>query len=437
MTQYVKVLNRIADCVECRAQILRREPVLADLITQLSLRAKVMSRATIRLEIAALRSMFKEAAFDGAGISWQDGVVERDWLVETSEEEFLRVRSLALESYSSIIENGDRLLPYEIELARHNGFALTDEEIIERLSGRKRVEQRQNQKDQRHLSWRDMMSFEIVLSSFDPVESLNSLLPESEGRAQLEGLLRVFINTMWFTGMRPTEIWNCVLMVPRVDLPFDRNMRRLVAENPSLAIHDDLMMKVEDAASLTGDKLGEAARNAMLKSSAPCVLMIKSAKTTNMKPELRADFRLQVLKDIPPFLLNMVAIATQCRKLRLSDERKDAVRSSMTRILKRITSEDPRLSDLTVNLYAFRHSFATRVKQAYYPHEAAALTGHSSVKTLYRYGERGARRRASGTVRPEDWLPEPDPVQAALNEQVWSADPTAAPTAEQDAQNRG
>ena len=436
MSQYVKILNRIADCVESRAHILRRDPALPDLVTQLSLRAKAMSLATVRLEIAAVRSMFRDVTCQHGEVAWPDGVIERDWMFSPGQENFDKARSLALEGYRAIIGKGDLLLPYEIELARHNGFALTDDEIIERLSGRKRLETRQNQKRQRHLSWRDMMALEIELSSHDPVDSLNSLLPDAEGRARLEGLLRIFINTMWFTGMRPKELWNCVLMVPRVDLPFDDAMARLVAKDPTRAIHENLMMKVEEAAAMTGDKLGDAARNAMLKSRAPCVLMIKSAKTTNMNPALKADFRLQVLVDIPPLLLNMVALATQCRKLRLSDERKDAVRASMTRILKKVAAKDPRLAELTINLYAFRHSFATRVKKNYFPHEAAALTGHSSVKTLSLYGEHGARRKSGGTVRLENWLPEPDPVHADFISRVWASEPGAGPAPEENATNR-
>ncbi|MBY6058607.1 hypothetical protein [Leisingera daeponensis] len=86
---------------------------------------------------------------------------------------------------------------------------------------------------------------------------------------------------------------------------------------------------------------------------------------------------------------------------------------------------------MNLNLYAFRHSFATRAKLAMEPHEAAALTGHTAKSTLHVYGERNLRSGTGGGRRlDQDWLPSPDPVYAEMIRQTWTARPAAAPALE-------
>ncbi|MBW3243588.1 hypothetical protein KUV57_13020 [Epibacterium sp. DP7N7-1] len=429
MEQYVNVTNRLIDCAERRAATLARKPQIIDLVSQLSIRSKALSKSTVNVEIAALKKVMSKVEVIDGKRAWPTGIVVRTWMETVCDADFLTALQSASRSYKDIMSDGEGILGKEIERARMNGHDLGDEELIELLTGKRGVSRvRTDQKSQRHLDDRDLTALEMELSYHDPVESLNTLNCENS-KARLEGTLRLFVNVMWFTGMRPTEVWNCILMVPRIDLTFTPEMVRLVQDNPVRAIHEDLMMTVEQARKMTGDALGDAARNAMTKSGAPSILTIKSAKTTNQNPELKSDYRMQILKNIPTRQLNLIAIATQCRKLRLSDKRKDSIRASMTRILKAIAKEEERFEGMNLNLYAFRHSFATRAKLAMPAHEAAALTGHTAKSTLHVYGERNLRKESSGgrSRIQKDWLPTPDPIYAEMIQLAWSGKTLPAP----------
>lgn len=429
MEQYVNVINRLIDCAERRCEALSRPARLIDLVTQLSIRSRALSVATVNVEIAAVRKIFSEVERADGTCSWPTGVTVRSWMEAPGSDDFEAAMQSVQRPYRTIMEDGEEILSGEMETLRLNGHDLVEEELVELLTGKKGdTKARTDQKSQRFLNARDLTAIELELSLHDPIDSLNSL---STGKARLEGTLRLFVNVMWFTGMRPVEVWNCALMVPRIDLAFTPEMVRMVSENPSMALHQELMMTVEQASRDTGDNLGVAARNAMTRSGAPSILMIKSAKTTNQKAELKSEYRLQVLKKIPTRQLNLIALATQCRKLRLTVERKDSIRASMTRILKQIAKQEPRFEGMNLNLYAFRHSFATRAKLAMEPHEAAALTGHTAKSTLHVYGERNLRSGTGGGRRlDQDWLPSPDPVYAEMIRQTWTARPAAAPALE-------
>lgn len=424
MEQYVQVTNRLIDCVERRAGVLGRPAQIEDLVSQLSIRSEALSNATAKVEIAALKKILGSTEEGPAGLLWPTGVNIRPWMVNPNLADLQRTRESISRPYKAIMADGQGILQAEGERARLNGHDATTEELIELLTGKSgETKGRRDQKAQRFIDVRDLMALEMELSHFDPLDSLRSLSCEN-GKARLEGTLRLFITVMWFTGMRPAEVWTSALMVPRMDLTFTPDMVRQVMTNPAKAIHSELMVTVEDLRADTGGTLGTAARNAMLKSGAPCVLVIKSAKTSNQNPELRTAMRLQILSKIPERQLNLISLATQSRHLQLEAGRKDNIRASMTRILKTISKDEPRFQDMTLNLYAFRHSFATRAKLVYAPHEAAALTGHTSKNTLHGYGERNLRKGGAGGKGRfnKEWIPSPDPVQAEMIRRGWAGE---------------
>lgn len=432
MEQYLNITNRLIECVERRASTLSRAPRITDLVSQLSIRSRALSKSTLNVEIAALKKIMGEVELIDGRCAWANRIALRPWLVEVTEEGYHQAKLSIARSYKDIMSDGEEILARESERARMNGHDVGDEELVEMLTGKRgQPKARVDQKSQRYINERDLTTLEMELSYYDPVESLRTLSCEN-GKARLEGTLRLFVNVMWFTGMRPTEVWNCMLMVPRIDLTFTPDMVALVQKNPVRAINEELMMPVEQARNMTGDALGVAARNAMTKSGAPSILAIKSAKTTNQNPELKTEWRMQILNNIPARQLNLIAIATQCRKLRLSDKRKDSIRASMTRILKAIAREEERFKGMNLNLYAFRHSFATRAKLAMEPHEAAALTGHTAKSTLHVYGERNLRKESTGGRArfQRDWLPSPDPVYAEIIRRTWAGKTLGQPALE-------
>jgi integrase len=433
MQGYTKPVNRLIRLSEDRAEMLGRLPRLGDLLDQVSIRAAVMSKATANLELAALRAVLREARHDGSQVRWPEGIDARDWMTLASPQDLDAISTASHRPYKDIFDEGGEIMKAEREAAENRGMSQSGEELADLLAGKEGPAQdRKNQKNQPHLSWRDLMHFELELSDQDPREAIHAIMNKT-GKVPTEGLLRLFSNVIWLTGMRPTEVWTCRLMAPRPDIDFTPEQSRLVRKDPTQALIQGLMIQVERLEGAVTEGYGRAASLAMEKADAPCLLMIKSAKQTNANPLLKAAQRLQVLDAIPIRHLGMIAMASQLRHLKVDEKTQDGYRASMTRILKMIAKRDARLSALNLNLYSFRHSFATRVKLAMEPHEAAALTGHTSINTLYAYGERRATKgvsKSGGVAKKHgDWIPATDPIRAEALNLFWNERGRPSPTA--------
>ncbi|MCE6959679.1 hypothetical protein LAZ40_11680 [Cereibacter sphaeroides] len=434
MDAYHKPVNRLIAQVEARAGLLQRQPVLTDLADQISLRSRVMKEATVNLETAALRAVIRSVKADADGPCWPAGVVPVDWMKQVSAADLEALESRMNQPNRALFAASSGILAENIARAESLGTQMTREELAHLLAGRSvHGEVKPKQKEQRHLTWRDLLIFEFELSDHDPISSIEALASRS-ARTPLEGLLRIFIHAIWISGMRPTEVWTCRLMVPRMDLAWTDDMRDLLRRNPTQALLDNLLVPVERLAAQTGEGLVRSAHLANDKAGAPSILMIQAAKQTNANPNIRAPIRLQVLEAIPLRHLGMLAYAAQLRHLKLEWKVQDQFRSSMTKTLKRIAKREEELRDLNVNLYSFRHSFATRVKRALPPHEAAALTGHTAIDSLYGYGEFRASKAGRTGHRAQDWIPAPDPTQAERIRLQWAtagreARPAAAASA--------
>lgn len=419
MSQYEKNFNRIAECVEKRADLMGRKPRLSDVVDQLSIRGRVFSQKTINLEITSVRSILVNGEMRTDGIWLGEGIQAREWITLAGEREFETARRKAQASNKEILEVGTSIIDREILNMGAALDTMTREEVVDALAGRARNEQiRHNPKDQRYLTSRDLERIDLDLSDHDRAKAILSVLtPDSQ--VDISGLLRVFINAIWHSGMRPIELWSSRLLVPNTEIPSTPEMIEMIRKNPEQAVMQEYLMLVEKSAAIYGETdFGAAAVNAVNRSGAPCVLMIRSAKQTNANKATATPIRMQVQEGAPYDVLFNLGLASQLRAAKITRKRADGLHSSMNRVLERIVSDHPFLADLKVNLYSFRHSFATRVKLKYDPWEAAALTGHSSRSSLYAYGERNLRS-ARGR-RPEGWTPAPDPVQAETIRVAWS-----------------
>jgi len=409
MKQHEKNFLRIARCAEGRAELLAEKPSLTWIYKQIALRSQRLKISSMRAEMSAARRMIKEFEIRDGDIIIPEIVSDFKWMTEGGEAVLNKAVALLTRSGETIENDGRRLL--EIDLLRLSPLIETfgEEELIDRLTGVSNITVRTSQKDQRHISERDIRVIEMELSSHDPMASIASI--PNNWNTDIDGLLRIFAPTIWATGMRPAEVWSSTLWVPRRDIPFTHEMREKVKRSPTSAILDQLMVQVEASASQDGERSpGTAAINAIRTTKCPPILAIRSAKQTNANPDLRRDIRLQVLDGVDDRILNMIAAAACLRSLKVSKARQDSLRASMDRNFKRIGAREPLLKDMKLNLYALRHSFATRVKATMSKAEAAALTGHTSFQTLSGYGERGSRKaRGSGI----GWLPNPDPERAA------------------------
>lgn len=418
MNQYVKNFNRLADALEKRAAFLNRHPRLEQIVDQLSIRAKVLAIKTIRVEATSLRSILDNAQVHGTVIDFGDGVRPREWFSAFNPADLPGLRANAHRLLTQIIDDGDEVIARDMASLGGAEDVMSREEIVDILAGRSQVQAaRPSQKDQRYLGRRDLDRMEMDLADRDRLLAVYSVdRPDVE--TDIRGLLRLFMSTIWLTGMRPTELWACRLYVPNADIVFTDELREMIRTRPAEAIENNLLMLVETSAELNNEPLVDReAWHATIRTGAPCVMMILSAKQANAN-EMTSPIRLQVLEGISSEDLAPLAIASQLRFTRTNAKRHDSLHGSMNRTLEKLAAGHPNLRGMLVNLYSFRHSFVTRVKLSCDPPEAAALIGHTSRKSMSAYGERNVSK-GSGARRLDGWIPAPDPARAAALDGYW------------------
>jgi hypothetical protein len=147
-------------------------------------------------------------------------------------------------------------------------------------------------------------------------------------------------------------------------------------------------------------------------------MMIRSAKQTNANQDARSPVRLLILDDVPESSLGLLCAAGLLRMAGIPPQQCDNYRANLIRKLKDLTLAIPHLKRRDINLYSFRHSFATRARRHYAPAEAAAMTGHTGKNTLYAYGQKRVRKTRS-PKSSRDWLPSPAPEIVAVIEHAW------------------
>lgn len=420
--QYRRNYNRLAQAAAQRAELTGREPALLDLVDQLAIRSLTHARSTVAVELTSLRRIFRDALYEDDQLIVPGEVDRHDWVSHASETEFGNLKSILARPAPEIMSRAREILDRELAILKLESLHMGDDEAADLLAGGARQE-RGSQKDQRHISPRDVDRFELELADHDRVEAWRAAL-RGDPAIDAGGLLRIFMRTIFLTGMRPVEVWTSRLMVPNTEIPFTDDDRNKIASNPQHAIQEGLVVPVDQVmVSLGETQAGAAASHAARHSGAPCLLVIHSAKQTNVKADIR-PVRIQVLHGASQETLATIGMATLLRRAKLSEKRRTNLLRSMNRKLKAAMARHSQYGDMTLNLYAFRHSFATRVRSAHGDAAAAALTGHSARGSLYHYGERMASRRRGGRG---DWLPEADPARMAELLQYWSPEAKGEP----------
>lgn len=396
-----------------------RPPVVADLFRALAIRSTVVAQQSTNVEINALRYHVKILTETNAPriMNWSPDIQPEPWMTVISQKEWQNFLEHLGCSKKEIGAMGHHIIGEIKEIRALTGSIETEGEIAAMIvGGRKSSGARASIKDTRPIMRRDITTIEMLLSRHDPHNAIQSA---REGQALCaSGLARVFSSTIWATGMRPAEIYRAVLLVPRPDHPIDADIQEMIRSNPREAIVRRIMIPAEKLPRTPIESLGAAVDNATRQSGAPALLVIRSAKQANANKETRTEIRIQVLEDIPVSIMNMLAEATQLRHMKIPHERQHYIRGAVNRRLKDLAANEALLSDLNMTLYAFRHAFATRVKKLHGIHEAASLLGHTSVKSVYRYGKRRDMVSRGGNA---GWVPLADPVHAEMLRASWEA----------------
>lgn len=422
VAQHRPVFKRLIRCAEDRATMVGEEITLADVARQVALRTALVKTTTTRAEIAHAKKALREIQFEGGQARPGDYLGGHPWISNSTIEDRDFALDILSTPFAEFNEMGADLIEDDLSRLSAHVDLYGRKEVVAMITGVSNTVTKTSQKDQRYLTARDLRLIEMELSSHDPMRAIESLT-RSDELNDVSGMLRIFVATMWSTGVRPVEVWNIMLFVARRDIPLSHEQRRTIRNRPTRAIEERLLIPIDQAVAIDGESSpGVAAWNACVQTGLPAVVMIRSAKQKNARDALASPVRFQLLEGIDRKSLTLIAAASYLRKIPVSEMQQDALRSSMDRSLKRIGRQDPALKGLKLNLYTMRHSFATRVKATMSKAEAAALTGHTSKRSLSGYGERNLRKLRSG----DNWTPLPDPERALQIATAWgSADPAA------------
>lgn len=423
---------RIAESAIRRAGLMNRAPILQDLATTLPYRYLGLKKSTFITEVMGLRQVFADTLKpEGERTQWELFGQRYSWIAEATQEEINQVSKDIFRAPSDIAERWKDIPDSEYENFISGEARWSKEEFCEHIARQIVRGPTLRAKDRKTISWRDYTALEVELSNEDPHDVLRRL--GNGTRFSMRGLLRIFITAIFLTGMRPIEVWTCSLLIPDTRRRFTDDMRDMVRKNPSGALLNGYLVPLEEllvGASLTPRR---TVLDAVARAGAPAVMMIRSAKQTNANQDARSPVRLLILEDVPEASLGLLCAASLLKMAGVPVEQADNYRTNLIRRLKGLTLAIPDLKSRNVNLYSFRHSFATRARRVYSPAEAAAMTGHTGKDSLYAYGQRNVKK--GGTLqKTHHWLPSPAPEIVAVIEHAWYPNevaPTPLPRLEQ------
>ena len=253
------------------------------------------------------------------------------------------------------------------------------------------------------ISERTMQRLESCLSSTAHA-GLRSL--HSAGSIDYDGLTRLFARTVWLTGMRRSELFSCRL--------FSITRSGHGSAQPGSSAMPD------PHAAILGRKLCEL-KHSDIPLAARCeptspipVMAIRSAKTACSCPRIDNSLRLLLLTGLAKSDLELLWLAARLHRLNLAPNRAFYIAKKCTARLGAVSEEVcPRRPD-RITLHTLRHAFADAARRSMSPPEAAAMTGHTSIRTLRAYGARHPKSRRSGR-----WMPQPDPTFAHTIATAW------------------
>jgi hypothetical protein len=417
---YLRVALRYLDALEDRAAALDTDPALDQLAVIVPIRLASVAIATARSELSILRRVFL-----GMRSDWP-AEIQRPWFP----------RKITDELFDLLV---DVLRPSAREVQdSFPGISVLDPAALARFPDsqsyissvfRKRDDGtlRIHRKSTETLTALDLGRLDGELSRADPSCAFQP------GRRlsgePLAAALRILMQGLWRTGMRPVEIASCRIWMPSLAVP-DPALRQAIETDPLATLDGIRMQEVLSAWPGAGFTTGADLARFASTTGVPLLLSYDPAKTTNRNERVPSRPRVLILDAASPDDLAWLTLLARLARSDLFAARAETTLRTATRVLARLAIK----ADLRdrgghakhVNLYSFRHAFVTRLKRSFDTAESAALTGHTSRKTLYRYGEfvgRAKRSRGQGL----DWLPRPDPAQVAALRAAWAEPEPEAP----------
>lgn len=407
----VPPLRRLISSCEGRSAITGEVLNIGILSSQVAFRAMFLAKSTSNAEMSALRAFLHGFTVGSDDPNREEIIKSFEWIGKARVKglsEASAEASMPPSSYAQVTK--DLVSAFRKGVRGRSLDGLSDEELMRHVSGVRRenpikVRNREN----KSLLWRDYLNIMMDLAEYDPAEAMTAFV---EKGTFSPGVARVMIATLFLTGIRPVEIFGINVYSPRTDIRYNDHKRELTRKSPISAIGDGILRPIAVEARHSGLSRGQTLVRAAKMTAAAPNMSILSAKQQNANKDLRFPMRFLVLEDISPSDANLICWAAEFRNADSSESARRRLSTQATAILRAICASNPEMRQ-DVNLYTFRHSFASRARAALEENECAALTGHTAARTFRGYGERAPKVKGRG------WLPTPDPERANMIEQIW------------------
>jgi len=425
---YIGDFNRITNSMNARMRVQGGRSSTAEIGNQIAVRTVLLNINSARREVTAIRSVCRWFVSEGV---WPEGVVDQPPLTQVSPEEIGRLLEFVSLPVSELINVGTFLISEINARLAQTGYPGSQEDLAQALSGVYPNRSREASPDRKqHVSVTesDLSRIDFPMMAQPHEDGVSSL---SSPRANVLALTRIFLRVVWLTGMRPTEVFDCVLMCgdPRRD--YTHTQIGLIRTNPERAILSGLLVPQEalDGAAAIGHV--RAVIDSMTATRIDPILMIRNAKTRNGNPTLVRAFRPQVLTGVPDDDLRLISLAARLHTVRLTENRKRDLISMITKHVRMTADRELGDRDSAINLYTLRHDFATRARRVMPIHQVAALMGHTSRGSTQGYGKTRTRQSRSGSGSG-GWVPRCDEtmarqLQTAFGDDSMKIDPGEMP----------
>lgn len=428
---YVGDFNRITKAVETRCGLLGDTPRLGEIETQIALRAATAKIASLRRELTSVRAVITSFLEDEI---WPEGIEEYGWLVNAGPEAIGQLHSGLVRTARDFTSLGQSIAEEMSIRALEMNFPGSQEDAIRALSGMTPERSKRKTRDKKGMqpiTNADLMELELFFADHPHQSALKTL---SLKRTDAKALLRIFMRVIRLTGMRPIEVFRCRILIGISGRDYSVDEISLINRSPYIAALTGLLKPMESETLGNHATLGEMVKTLCKTTGVPPVLLIEAAKTTNANPDLVRPYRAQVLKNIDDDDLEVLCLAAHLHHFKIEDKRRSNLITTMTRNLTAAAEKAlPHRVD-GMNLYSFRHDFATRARRSLELWEVAALMGHTAKASTYAYGKRHTRKK-SGSSSSGGWMPAPDQEFAEAIREKWgitevapaevSADPAA------------
>lgn len=413
---YAGDMDRILRSLEARGKVEGIDPDLKEIPRQIGFRANVMNISSVRREMSAVRAMLDIRLATGR---WPEVMDCPEWVNRASGDVLEAVRMNLNETPQSLSEiHAADLRRLTEDLARRM-FDGSEEDAVHLIAGVRPQRHRVGNRDRRSLprvTVGMLLKLDAALRPHRPLAALKSL---GTDRADLKGLLRIVMRTSWLTGARPVEIFGCRLVLVDPARDHGEQDRKTILEAPATAFARGLLVPVEAIDPMRFGSFGAAVREITAAAGIPPVFILPNAKTTNANPQLARPFRAMRLDGIPDDDLEMLCLAAQIHNFGISGERMKGMMNNMRRNLVRISEKLGLPEASRMNLYVFRHDFATRVRRELSLHEVSALMGHTGRRSTRIYGNPAVIGRGGG-ADTGGWVPRPDMKAAEDIRLAWS-----------------